>query len=312
MRLRTSEPRRWAFTLIEMLVVVALMLILMTIAAAMFPRFAENQRIIKGADQISTMLVNARMRAQRDRASTGVRIEFDPSTGQARQLTFVQRIDDFAKQGTAFLGMDGSPLRAKFFPDQPPASPFFFDSSYYTTQLDLAPVQFGDYLEVNGGGLVMRIEGVVNDGRGNKLMLAAPGLPTNLQTDLRRPYRIIRQPRPVTGEPPVELPQNIVIENEPLSQSIPKRPVIKMANQPPFPYAEIMFAPGGGVDGRGTSTSGNIILWVRDVSKGTPLEGSPLLVSIHTRTGMIAVHPVNTAPGGDPYQFTKDGRSSGL
>ncbi len=77
-------------------------------------------------------------------------------------------------------------------------------------------------------------------------------------------------------------------------------------------FYEILFAPGGGVTGQGTTTGGNIVLWLRDVTKdNASMEGSPLLVSIHTRTGLVAVHPVNIA-GPDFYAFTKDGRSSGL
>src|SRR5262245_3604115 len=94
MRLSSSSPRRWAFTLIEMLVVITLILILMTIAAAMFPRFAENQRVIKGADQVSLALLNAKQRALRDRLPTGVRFEFD-AAGRANRMIYVRQVDDY-------------------------------------------------------------------------------------------------------------------------------------------------------------------------------------------------------------------------
>lgn len=300
---RTTGARRGAFTLIEMLVVIALILILLTIAAAMFPRFAENHRILKGADQIATMLLNARQRALRDGKPVGVRIEFEGNSTTANRLIFIKQVDDFSQANTRCNGGTGQPdqVQVAFT-----GTPFRFDPTYYSAggQADLAPVLNGDYLEVNGGGLVTMIVRVANN---NTLITRSP--------IAAGPYRIIRQPRAVEGEAALDLPQNIVVREVAAqgSQNLPVRSVSlydSNGNTQRRDYVEILFAPGGGVVGRGTTSGENIILWVQDSTK-PGLEGSPLLVSVHTRTGMVAVHSVNIA-GPDLYSFTRDGRSSGL
>lgn len=135
-------------------------------------------------------------------------------------------------------------------------------------------------------------------------------------------YRIIRQPRVLTGETPLQLPAGICIDPNP-----------KLAgdtNGFGVP-ADIMFSPQGGVVNSGGRDS--IILWVRDYTKDLgpqllpnqppntypisawPPGGQPgeqFLILIQTHTGFIAQHPIDTTAGGDPYSFTKDARSSGL
>jgi hypothetical protein len=61
--------------------------------------------------------------------------------------------------------------------------------------------------------------------------------------------------------------------------------------------------------------SAETILWVRDTSLDKPTDGEPVLITVYSRTGLIAAHPINldTSIGdGTFYAFTRDGRSSGL
>jgi hypothetical protein len=113
-------------------------------------------------------------------------------------------------------------------------------------------------------------------------------------------YRIIRQPRVLTGETPLQLPAGICIDPGPKYSKDPY-----VLNQQDF-----MFSPQGGV----LNSGGNdrFIFWIRDYTKDASNPGEQFLVLIQTHTGFIAEHPVNTAPGGDPYLFTKDARSSGM
>ncbi len=307
MHLTKSFARR-AFTLIEMLVVIALLLILLTVAAAMFPRFAENQRIVKGADQIQGWLLIAKQRALRDRRPTGIR--FVGAPGQPiTEMIYIQQADDYSGgryvQPGPLFSFD--PVRGYLCNFQGPGVDFFGAAG--PSQPDLWTVQPGDYIEFFGGGLVHEISFVESPTslRVHRNSSRPPFTPLAGTSN----YRIIRQPRPVAGEAPLQLPQNIVVDTRPgRSRDLPQRNNLM----------EILFAPGGGVVGQGTTTGGNIILWVRDVTKEdnvlppVPPEGSPLLVSIHTRTGLVAVHPVNTAATtpNDYYLFTTDGRSSGL
>jgi hypothetical protein len=140
-------------------------------------------------------------------------------------------------------------------------------------------------------------------------------------------YRIIRQPRVLTGETPLQLPAGICID--------PGRKY----NSDPFllTQQDILFSPQGGVLNSGGRDA--IILWVRDYTKDVsypvadaalpslnwPPPGQPgdqFLILIQTHTGFIAQHPVNVSPGNVtpqngadpylPYRFAMDARSSGL
>ncbi len=319
MRLPSTRACRWAFTLIEMLVVVALILILLTIAAAMFPRFAENQRIVKGADQISQTLLIAKQRALRDRKPTGIRFMVDQQN-RVTELVYVQQLDDFAVGHYTQGAQNPDPVNG-YLCMFTAAVDFTGGGASNLEAPDQAPVTAGDHIEFLGGGLVHEIWWVSNRSQ----LYIAPWSSRPPQVSAPLPtsgpnYRIIRQPRRISGERPLQLPQNIAIEGS-LSQNVPMRRVYygnPAGYTPSNPdsrtnvkFFEVLFEPGGRVAGKGTASGDNIILWVWDTTKTTPQEGSPLLVSIHTRTGMIAVHPVNPPPG-DPYLFTKDGRSSGL
>jgi hypothetical protein len=63
------------------------------------------------------------------------------------------------------------------------------------------------------------------------------------------------------------------------------------------------------VIGQGTGGA-PIALWLRDATRDANQPGEQILMVVYPRTGQIAVHPV--AQSGDPYQFIKDGRSSGF
>src|SRR5437870_4567467 len=69
-----ARARRTGFTLVEMMVVLVLMLIVGAVAIMFVPRINEQQKALKGADQVQGALLAAKMRALRDQAPRGVRI----------------------------------------------------------------------------------------------------------------------------------------------------------------------------------------------------------------------------------------------
>jgi prepilin-type N-terminal cleavage/methylation domain-containing protein len=159
-------------------------------------------------------------------------------------------------------------------------------------------------------------------------------------------YRIIPQPRILASEAPRMLPENVVIDcnvqpwntnyspNGALSNP-PTRPLPPSPSNPNpkgLTQFEVLFSPSGSVIGR-SSAAGMIWLWVRNLDRGNLLTnsnindnagdrlfGRPVLVTIQTRTGFIAQHPVagedlrNPPPAAqsDPYQLARGGRASGL
>jgi hypothetical protein len=196
-------------------------------------------------------------------------------------------------------------------PAQPgqPASDFTGGFSNPT----LFPVQPGDYLEAMGNGLVHLILPPVSP---TQLQLASAFMPVPAAAGspfapLTSQYRIIRAPRVLQGETPLELSTKVVVDINPKA----------LGYDPPLPIdpltgnIDIMFSPSGGVTGRKLGLTDKIMLWVRDGTKDAAAPGQMYLVTIQVRTGFIAVHPVQwpiTLQNPDPYLYARDNRSSGL
>jgi type II secretory pathway pseudopilin PulG len=289
---------RRALTLVELLVVVALLVLIAALGAAFLPRFQDSQHLTRGVDLLTQWLLTAKQRAKRDGLPTGVRILFDSSTSLADQLEYIQQPEPLTggtlsgiASGTAtFTGVD------------------FVGAATSAGQADIGLVEPGDYLEVYGGGTVHLISAV---GNATTLTLSNTSLTLTLPSTGATNYRILRQPHRLASEGLLQLPQDIVIDNNPnpdnsnspYSQNVPQRQVGSST------FYEILFSPSGAVIGKGTA-SGKIILWVLNTAADISDPASSALIAVQVRTGFIAAHPV--ASGSDPYQFTEDGRSSGL
>jgi prepilin-type N-terminal cleavage/methylation domain-containing protein len=292
--LQQSNPgRRSGFTMVELLVVIVIMLTLATIVVSLTPRFAGTRKLTQGAELVQGYQLIAKQRARRDRLPTGVRLQQDGDK-RVHTLQLIQQPDVFSGGS---ISTDPSNLKTII------ASGVDFTGGYDPmTQATLLPVQVGDFLEVKGGGLVHRIVAPIAV---NQLTLQSP-LPWNLASTTD--YRIIRRPRILTGEAPLELPQDIAIESDPWSQGLIW---VKEDTNQAQPFADIMFAPSGEMMAAGQN--GTAILWVRDASLDKVTDGDPVLITIYTRTGLIAAHPINPDSSlGDYYLYTRDGRSSGL
>lgn len=286
--------KRGGWTLIEIVVVLALIAVLATLAIAISPRLLEQAKAAHGAGQLQGWLLVARQLAQRDHTPTGLRMEVD-SQGYVRRLAYIQQPDDFPAWGPCRGSSGQNPLRfdpPTDFVGGPTANP------------DQFLVQPGDYLELNGGGPVHQIQAVRDR---TALDLVVPGTFLGTHT-----WRILRQPRLLIGEQPLPLPVDVAIDLNPgRSQGVPVRlvPPPSGSSAPPTPFWEILFAPSGAVIGKGT-VGAKIFLWVRDVSFEDPYEAEPTILAVQVRTGFISAHPVNRS--GDPYLFANDDRSSGM
>jgi prepilin-type N-terminal cleavage/methylation domain-containing protein len=324
--------RRPGFTLIELLVVIGLLVLLAALTAVLFPAVQGRQQVESGASSLSGWLLIAKQQARRDGVPTGVRLIPDTNgDGFVRQLQYIQQPDDFAV-GSYTGQFNGNPYQAQFsgvsFADPTTGAPTVY--SIPGSPQEPFQVQAGDYLEIYGGGVVRRTSGIGSPPNTNTLTfdssVSAPLPPASPPTgNGGSNYRIIPQPRPLTGDTPLTFPTNVAIDlnphpllnNAPLSQNIPQR------NSNIGPVYEILFAPSGAVVGQGTGT-GQIYLWVRDSTADNSSDiqaGRATLICVQTRTGFIAAHPVapyqpgsNPPTGGqyDPYLFTRDGSSSGM
>jgi prepilin-type N-terminal cleavage/methylation domain-containing protein len=220
-------------------------------------------------------------------------------------------------------------------PQFPPFSPPWPDFSGGLSNPALWPVQPGDYLEAKGSGVVHYIQQVsaaptppYPPGQYTILQLvsafspqpgpAPPAGPLPLMLGpLTSQYRVIRAPRVLQGETPLELPPKVAVDI-----TYPKQYPNSLVYDPALPVdpitgnVDILFSPSGAVTGRNKGLD-KIMLWVRDGTKVLDVNspGEMYLVTIQVRTGFIAVHPVQwpiTPQNPDPYLYARDNRSSGL
>jgi prepilin-type N-terminal cleavage/methylation domain-containing protein len=270
------RAKRPGFTLTELLVVIGLILVLASLLLMVNFKTSDQRRVLRAADQLQGWLLVAKQRAVRDRAPRGVRIEQDGST-----LSYVESPDPWTP---ALLGRPSA--RAVL---TVPATPRNAVTLLNATPDLAGMVSAGDELEIVEPPSGHVIGSVGANGQLG-LQSPVPG-PSPLFTDN---YRIYRRPIPMTGEAPLQLPKETAVDaaNSRVGGTAPAFPLT------------ILYTPGGKVVG----VTGNVVLWVGD----TAGVAAPTLIVVYPRTGLIANHPVDGTPGGDPYSFTKDGQSSGM
>jgi hypothetical protein len=313
------------------MVVMGIILILAALAILFVPKFQEESRAADGARQLQNWLLVAKQRALRDQRPTGVRLLYTgtyPNLGQVNDLMYVQQPDNYQViPGVAHIpgSIVGGPTLPTRMPNRritvtgtvavleppevingqpvyPPPYPDF-RGGLGNNPANWA-VQPGDYLELQGGSVLLRILNVQGAGPNRFVQLNLASAPLN-NIPLTGQYRIIRAPRPLPGEEPLHLPQDIAID---LSTNLTYNAPIPFD---PFTNSvDIVFAPSGAVIGRGTAGD-KMVMWVRDMSLDTIFDGKPTLISVNVRTGAIAAGPVDPASG-DPYSGTRDPRSGGI
>jgi prepilin-type N-terminal cleavage/methylation domain-containing protein len=319
---------RQAFTLIELLVVIALILLLSVLGYLLLPSMVGNHRRVSAVDQVSQWLLTARQRSRRDGAATGLRLlPMTDANGQTiinadgsvlvRQLQYVQQPEPFVGGALTASGFAGGACVSVA------NGVAVFRNVDFVGAGDTADeylVQPGDSLELQGGGDVHLIADVTTDTLIlNDRSVNYPGfLPTTN-------YRILRQPRPLLGEKVLDLPGDTAIDlgrparldalgnprtfrplqNPSRSLNIRER----LVGVPPRQklLLEVVFSPTGAVVSEDT---GKVVLWLRDAAATLPDLGAPSLLAISLRTGFVAAYDV--APGANPYQYTENGRASGL
>lgn len=321
-----QKRRRHAFTLIELLVVITLVIALAGIVALVVPGISDQRKVSRGADQLQGWLLIAKQSALRDRSPRGLRLipdasNPDPSMRRLiRELQYIEVPENYTPPLNSILTVQQSPL-----PLVPmTATNYSPTPNQVVVTGDITPyIQPGDFIEftttpvsiyqIAGPGhwpwLAMPPNAPMFDGTVTRFSVTTPIKEATVEPfTMSSNFRFIRSAKPLLGEEPLRLPKGVFIDPNGLSLLPPNPPTQLKGYEPPL---DILFAPSGQVVTSGANATGRIILHVRDDEN----VGTPTLITIYSRTGSIAAHPVNTDPsidGGNPYAFTSDGKSSGL
>jgi prepilin-type N-terminal cleavage/methylation domain-containing protein len=135
---------RQAFTLVEMMVAIAILLALAALAYFFVPQVFSRQMASEGASQLQGWIFMAQQRAKRDLAPRGIRLNL--SQGATPQyvtdLQFIEQPDDYYVFGAVISSITGTTVSftgLDFFGGNGPGTPALWQ------------VQVGDYLIVNSG-----------------------------------------------------------------------------------------------------------------------------------------------------------------
>jgi len=345
------RPRR-AFTLIEMLIVIGIIVLLLTLGAMFLPNLDRNKGVPNATTQVEGYIRLARNQALRDGAPRGVRLIVDPNDPSGTQVYAIQYIEQpepIAPRGVVTL--NNQMLRiavqiatpnpnASNVPPGPPPYPNPMPATATLVLVDqtntpvtpwnwddpLNPqIMPGDFLELNASPhVVARITGVggVPQAPRSQLLLdrAIDGTDV-VPLLLNDGFRIIRSPRPMVGEPLVQLHKDVFIDltwcypcpkqlfdvnNNPVPNGSPPYGNPTTYYQPWSPSGpyDILFNSSGSL---ASAPTGQLILCVQHRDR----PNDKLLVVIYTRTGKVSAANIFDV-GNDPYLFARDGRASGL
>lgn len=382
---RLSRARR-GFTLVELLVAMAVIITLTGIALVVVPGVLDQDRTTDAAGNLRQWLMISKNRAGRDGLPRGLRlvVATDPNNPVKTSPFFVTECQ-YTESPPVLVPnpLQGANATPPFTPFDPATAPYvaiFYHASSATAaplvigagpltrqECEIRNLTYDQAVQVGPGAIIAlptlgtwhRVLNapipVLQSTIGGQYPASSPSLftvkllfdqfpdgvlgaastaPAAIPTPswISFHFGIYGAPRPLLGEPLLQLPKNICVDLTP-GVSRPAANTVPLAAGPPPVYSDydIVFAPSGQVIFR---PEGQINLWVRDYTKVpsmAPISYTPLtydvagfrnggeqqIVAIKTRSGSLGVFPVfwpNLAtgqyPAGDPYFFATQGATA--
>jgi prepilin-type N-terminal cleavage/methylation domain-containing protein len=375
MTIRSS--RRPAFTLIELIVVIGIIVIMATLAVMFLPNLDSHKGVPNAVSQLHGWVHLSRMQAIRDGTGHGVRL-IDDGGGRVTTIQYIEQPDPIAPRGPGIRIMIRTEpcydpllfptppnigdlsvvtLYQDLTPPVPP--PGSYPVSYLTPPPDQPPtpwinwdgVQPGDYFQLMGSPsvfagirrftttspqvplppppqghpLAQLVLDRVVEGTERPMPYTVPAPPNVGNVIVASDnFRVIRQPRPLIGEPMLQLHKDVYIDltrSHPCPQYITAQGLKQFPNNfqasadwsptvdpsTGFAYLDILFNSSGNV---ANAPYGQVFLWVQHKERPT----DALLLSIYTRTGKVApfsVYDLNPQMF-DPYGIARAGQTPGL
>lgn len=321
----TRIRNRSAFTLLELLIVIGIIVVIATLGFLFLPNLNKNKGVPNATTQVEGIVNLAKQQALRDKKPHGIRLLATDPTDPLRvtALQYIEQPDPVAPVAPYQLT-----LSTVINPMGPPT--YLATLNIGGVEQPWEGVEVGDLLQLpNPPAGVAVITGVSN----GKLTLFSPipGTDPGPVTVTAGNFKVIRSPRPLVGEPNIQMHKDVYID---LGSCYPCPRYVEFPTgsgmyptngSPPFGNTytkrgnwsnwetgaslttppDILFNPSGFV---ANATTGQIILAIRHVDRPNDM----LFVTIYTRTGKICAHSVNDVPGANPYLFAQDGSSPGL
>ena len=336
-----GDQKRTAMTLVELLVVMAIIVIFTAMTAAFYPANQADRELSRFSGTVQSALLSARNRAKAERLPTGIRFYDSDANGKVDSVVLIQKpapLDAYA------VGA-GTPGQLTATPVESPPMSGIFDA--YIAFPNTYPVQniikVNDFIALDSGD-VAKIDGLIQPTMANPNSVYSlsgsysSGFSSAL-TALPTKFKVFRSPVELSGDTPFELSTIIEIQmpNTPrfplpsftqASYSPNQQPAPAVAN-PPL-YFEIIFNP----DGTLNNSAKDVYLHLHNFESLSGAGPSysygnysrDAILAVRKMSGSIGVYevgqPINFTPidfsnlynpaNHQPYQFAIDPRNKGI